>query len=518
MKEKTVCPVFCDTCGGPLDYDSDGVHARCPYCGNEYNFGGGRSYALSLALSRANAMRLSCDFSGAALEYKLIASRDAGCAEAWWGLALCDYGTEYVPLSSGGVTPTFRKLRKTGILADENYNKAINCAEQTRAQSYKTKAEEIERVLSETVARVQWGRRCDVFLCCRNGGEEQNVARRLYEELTRRGLSVFCPEYSLKGLSERDYEPEVFSALYSCGYFILISCGNGAADGAFVKNWWMRFRERLFEERLTDACCALYSGDVNGLPAFIRGNAIPLSRYPQGGYEIEIADNILAISGRQSQKEPSVSDNFEQLDKELEEGRAALDGGRFVQSAAAYSRAIALDGDCGEAWLGALLSELEVKKIGTEKKFSQEICNKLWASGRTVAECDARLAENEHIVYAFSSPYYKNAVKYSTAATARILSQTRLAVCDMADKCNAALKLSRRECAERASSRPRSEGAYRQTGSASGTTYARAPRSNSSVQAIAGAVAGGIAGLMLGRRFARREPRMFRFRPPRRRR
>ena len=86
MKERTVSPVFCETCGGPLEYEGDGTHARCPYCGNNYNFGGGMNYSLSLALSRAGAMRLGCDFEGAALEYKLITDHNPDCAEAWWGL------------------------------------------------------------------------------------------------------------------------------------------------------------------------------------------------------------------------------------------------------------------------------------------------------------------------------------------------------------------------------------------------------------------------------------------------
>ena len=173
MKERTVSPVFCETCGGPLEYEGDGTHARCPYCGNNYNFGGGMNYSLSLALSRAGAMRLGCDFEGAALEYKLITDRNPDCAEAWWGLALCNYGVEYIPSAEGGRLPTFRKLLKTGMLADEYYQRAVACAADEQAQSYRAKAEEIERLQSEAAARMQWGRRCDVFICCRRGERER---------------------------------------------------------------------------------------------------------------------------------------------------------------------------------------------------------------------------------------------------------------------------------------------------------------------------------------------------------
>ena len=89
MKDKNnALPILCDTCGGPLRYSSDGLEAACPYCGNRYNFRGGRSEALSLALSRANSYRLNCDFSEAEREYSLILERNPQDAEAHWGMVL----------------------------------------------------------------------------------------------------------------------------------------------------------------------------------------------------------------------------------------------------------------------------------------------------------------------------------------------------------------------------------------------------------------------------------------------
>ena len=99
-----VRPVFCDTCGGPLRYSQVGLEATCPYCGNRYNFRGGKSQALSLALSRANSYRLNCDFDEAIREYTLITERNPDDAEAWWGLALSKYGIEYVPDPRTGIS------------------------------------------------------------------------------------------------------------------------------------------------------------------------------------------------------------------------------------------------------------------------------------------------------------------------------------------------------------------------------------------------------------------------------
>ena len=103
----------CQTCGGPLQYSPDGLTAVCPYCGNKYNFAGAKSEALSLALNRAGALRIACDFDGAIREYKLITDRNPGDSEAWWGLALSKYGIEYVRDSRTGSScpPAAGRLR-----------------------------------------------------------------------------------------------------------------------------------------------------------------------------------------------------------------------------------------------------------------------------------------------------------------------------------------------------------------------------------------------------------------------
>lgn len=76
----------CETCGGTLIYAADKKSAVCSFCGNEYFFKEEKSEALTLALNRANALRLRNDFDGAIAEYKLVAERNPDDAEAFWGL------------------------------------------------------------------------------------------------------------------------------------------------------------------------------------------------------------------------------------------------------------------------------------------------------------------------------------------------------------------------------------------------------------------------------------------------
>ena len=529
MKDKNnALPILCDTCGGPLWYSSDGLEAACPYCGNRYNFRGGRSEALSLALSRANSYRLNCDFSEAEREYSLILERNPQDAEAHWGMVLSRYGVEYVPDPRTGLrVPTCRRTVKGSILQDENYINAVKYAPPAQAQSYAEKARAIERLQAEIKQRMEKEEDFDVFLCFRStddGGrptKERVVARRIYDELTRRGIKTFMSEVTLKGRLGEDYEPIIYKALYSCKFFILIACSAQNINSPWVKNEWSRFCDRISEERLTAACCAVFEGlQPSELPSFFRGQGVDLSKYPAGGYEIEIADNLQTrFFSRKMQNGGTYAANnaagaaknygsfgagqADDLFKILDEGRAALSRGDFVSAAAAYSRAIERDGDCGEAWLGAFMAELEVRQIKSAKKFAQEVSNRLWASGGTAEECTRHLAQNAHILYALSSPYYKNAVKYSTPAMARMLSDAKVYIMDMADKCNAALKLCADECAarERADS-----GKIYDSESGNYYDYDDSGSGFSSAAAfLGGAAIGGALGGFLGRRsrFAR---------------
>ena len=105
--KKYAYPAVCPTCGGPLTYSADGLEASCPFCGNRYNFRGGKTEAVLLALSRADAYRKNCDFEEAAREYSVILESCPEDAEAHWGLVLSRYGVEYVAdENKGGLCPT----------------------------------------------------------------------------------------------------------------------------------------------------------------------------------------------------------------------------------------------------------------------------------------------------------------------------------------------------------------------------------------------------------------------------
>ncbi len=365
----------CETCGAPLKFSDGGLSAACPYCGNVYRFAGGKSEALTLALNRANALRIGCDFDGAIREYRLITEHNPEDAEAYWGLALSTYGIEYVSdTRTEKRIPTCRRTVKKSILEDENYLNAVKYADAEQAEVYRSRALVIDKLQRGIKHRMEEGEDFDVFLSFRSsdgGGaptRERTVARRIYDEFTRRGIKTFFSEVTLKEKPGEDYEPVIYKALYSCKFFILIAFSEENVNAPWVKNEWSRFRDRVKEEHLSGACCAVFDTDsVSALPPFIRSQqGVNISKYPAGGYEIELADNLQVRLSRKKMRSrndaagmyPGGSEAASLAVRALVRS-ADIDLGDEVYEAAAekYLRVLDMDAECGRAWWGLFLAK-----------------------------------------------------------------------------------------------------------------------------------------------------------------
>ena len=368
----------CETCGGPLEYSPDGLTAVCPYCGNTYNFRGAKTEALTLALNRANAMRIACDFDGAIREYRLITERNPHDSEALWGLALSTYGIEYVRDPRSGLrVPTCRRTVKGSILQDENYINAVKYAAPAQAEQYRQRAAAIERLQTAIKRRLEDEADFDVFLSFRSADDEGRptrervVARRIYDELTRRGIRTFMSEVTLKGRLGEDYEPIIYKALYSCKFFILIACSVQNINSPWVKNEWSRFRDREEEEHLEGACCAVFENiSPSDLPAFLRSRqGVNLAKYPAGGYEIELADGLQArlfshsfareesaaagLSARSAAVAPALARAWQDLSDEL-----------YESAYTKFMRILDEQPENGEAWWGCFLARHNAYSAG----------------------------------------------------------------------------------------------------------------------------------------------------------
>lgn len=275
----------CEACGGELQYSEDRKSAVCLNCGNTYYFRDEKSEAVIMALNIANARRIACDFDTAVINYKALIERNPDDAEAHWGLVLSTYGIEYVedPRTRKHI-PTCRRTIRESILENANYKAALaNAAPEQRAV-YEEKAVIIDRLQKKIKRQLEDEEEYDVFISFKSTDENGNptkdrqIARRIYDELNNRGIKTFFSEVTLKSRLGEDFEPIIYKALYSCKFFILVATSVENMNSAWVKNEWSRFRDRVFDEALSNPGCAVFENmGPNDLPPFLKGQGVSLA-------------------------------------------------------------------------------------------------------------------------------------------------------------------------------------------------------------------------------------------------
>lgn len=75
---------------------------------------------------------------------------------------------------------------------------------------------------------------CDVFLCYRRTRSNVRAAMKLFCDLKRLGLRVFCADVSTRGKTQEQFEAEVYHALHTAEYMVIFP-----GDGADALTPWM---------------------------------------------------------------------------------------------------------------------------------------------------------------------------------------------------------------------------------------------------------------------------------------
>lgn len=290
----------CLQCKGEIALEENSLIGRCLACGSIYYFKGEKNSKIISLLNQANISRLRGDYDGAILAYQIALKEDETDADAYWGILLSKFGIEYIEdARTGKFIPTCRRTISHSILNDENYLNAIKYASPEQAKEYERQAQEIEQLQQSIKEKIKNEQDYDVFLCFKSNDENGNptpdrfIARNIYNELEKRGIRTFFSEISLKDRLGQDYEPIIYKALYTCRVFILIATNEDYIQSSWVKNEWARFRDRAADEGIENYAFAVFKDiKINQLPPIFRTQGIDLAKYPAGGYEIEIADNL----------------------------------------------------------------------------------------------------------------------------------------------------------------------------------------------------------------------------------
>lgn len=288
----------CEMCGAQLKISDNGLKAECPYCGSNYTYVKPVTAYSATCINRANNYRQRGMFDNAIVEYKTLLQDEefANNAEIYWGLMLAEYGIEYVhDAREDAYVPTCHRTVTRSVFDDENYKKAIAAATEDMKAVYTARATEIDRVQQAIRLKAAETDGYEVFICFKASDnhiatQDRYIARRIFDELTKRGFRTFFSEVSLKDRLGSEYEPIIYKALMTARVMILIATKEEYLEAPFVRNEWSRFVERKKSDPSLSIVPVFGNIDPDILPT--RDQGVDLAKYPAGGYEIDIADNL----------------------------------------------------------------------------------------------------------------------------------------------------------------------------------------------------------------------------------
>ena len=238
----------CKMCGGDLEFEQGATVAECPYCGSKQTLPKLDNDKRANMYDRANHFRRQNEYDKAMAIYEQILQEDRTDAEAYWSLVLCRYGIEYVedPGTRKRV-PTVNRVQYASILADDDYQSALQYADPVQRVVYEAEANAIAEIQKGILDISKQEKPFDVFICYKetdaNGRRTPDsvLANDLYHQLTNEGFKVFFSRITLEDKIGTAYEPYIFAALNSAKVMVVLGTKPEYFNAVWVKNEWNRY-------------------------------------------------------------------------------------------------------------------------------------------------------------------------------------------------------------------------------------------------------------------------------------
>ncbi len=238
--------IECSRCGGQLDVNSNMSIGTCKFCGSIITIPREAEKKSNL-YNRANYLRRANEFDKAEEMYEDILKEDNCDAEAHWGLLMCRYGIEYVEdPDSGERIPTCHRTERDSVFTQPSYLAAMEYGTEQQKEIYRDQAERIDVIQQKILKIADQEAPYDVFICYKQTDDvtgertpDSFIGEDLYYELTKAGYKVFFAQQSLR--PGTDYEPYIFSALYSAKVLLVVATNPNYVNAVWVRNEWSRF-------------------------------------------------------------------------------------------------------------------------------------------------------------------------------------------------------------------------------------------------------------------------------------
>ena len=245
----------CKMCGGDLEIGENSSVCICQYCGTQQTVPRLDSEKKANLFSRANRLRLNCEFDRAYGVYESIIAECPEEAEAYWGLVLCKYGIEYVddPKTARKI-PTCHRSSFDSVFDDPNYDLTLENSIGEASRLYREEAKVIEGLRKGIIEISSREEPYDIFICYKEKDQrgertiDSVIAQDVYEALCDKGYRVFFSRISLEDKIGKEYEPYIFSALHSAKIMLVFGTDYEHFNAVWVKNEWSRFLKLMEED------------------------------------------------------------------------------------------------------------------------------------------------------------------------------------------------------------------------------------------------------------------------------
>lgn len=301
----------CPTCGGRLELIG-GKQYECRCCHNIYERG--RKECLYDALQTASVFRESLNFAQAEIAYRNLISgfKEDDLSDVYWNLFLCEQRVIFETDQSGERFPSFYDIVPEEIDCSASYNGALTYAREYDPQKSKTfmkLAAKMRTVKNQYRTIKNTTPPYDIFICFKktavdgvSATPDFKLAYELYNKLSRE-YNVFFSERSLENIVVREFEPNIYHALYTSKVMLLLCSKREYLDSQWVKNEWVRFKTMTAAASQTSAL----------IPIFIDGFS------PEDlPYELKSCQGYAADIGLIASLEKAVSAIVRPVDKEAE--------------------------------------------------------------------------------------------------------------------------------------------------------------------------------------------------------
>ena len=247
--------MYCKNCGELLVFEDGQKTTVCELCGMEQTLPKIDDPKKIELLVKANEYRMASRFDVAKKQYESIIAQYPDDNEAYWCKLLCVYGIEYVDdFVTARKIPTCHRTVRESIFNNTDYKLIISRASIEEKAIYETEAKEIDRLQKEIIEKANKEQPYDIFICFKDSDEngrrttDSQYANKIYTHFTRLGYKVFFSPVTLKSRAGEEYEPIIYSALYTAKVMLFVCANKEYVSAPWVRNEWSRFLEFMRED------------------------------------------------------------------------------------------------------------------------------------------------------------------------------------------------------------------------------------------------------------------------------